>query len=127
MILDTNAASKLLDEHPPEALLRKLSPSPLHQLPVIVIGEIRYGLQLSRKRAEIETKLHLLIEISHVLAIDEATSEFYAEIRADLHRRGSPIPTNDLWIAALAKQHNLPVVTKDEHFRRVQGLQVVSW
>ena len=48
-------------------------------------------------------------------------------MRVELRRRGTPIPENDVWIAALARQHDLPVVTRDEHFDQVSGLDRRAW
>ena len=56
---------------------------------------------------------------------DERTARHYADISATLRARGSPIPTNDLWIAALARQHRLSLLSLDSHFRGVPGLQVI--
>ena len=62
----------------------------------------------------------------HVLTIDEETADFYATIVLALKRAGTPIPTNDIWIAALAQRHGLPVYTKDAHFEVVPGLVLVT-
>ncbi len=61
-----------------------------------------------------------------MLAIDEDTAEFYASAFQALRRAGTPIPTNDLWIAALAQRHGLPVYTRDTHFQAVPGLVLVT-
>jgi predicted nucleic acid-binding protein len=55
------------------------------------------------------------------------TTIWYADIRAELKRAGKPIPTNDLWIAALCRQHNLPLLSRDRHFDQVPGLCRISW
>ena len=57
-----------------------------------------------------------------VYTIDENTAEFYAEILTDLRKKGTPIPTNDIWIASVAFQHGLKLFSKDEHFRNISGL-----
>ena len=62
----------------------------------------------------------------HVLTIDEETADFYATIVLALKRAGTPIPTNDIWIAALAQRYGLPVYTKDAHFEAVPGLVLVT-
>lgn len=59
-----------------------------------------------------------------VLPVDLDTTEFYARIRRDLRRQGTPIPANDLWIAAICLQHNIPIVTADQHFELVPGLVI---
>lgn len=55
------------------------------------------------------------------------TAERYSEIRHELKAAGTPIPTNDLWIAALARHHRIPLVTRDGHFRAVRGLRILAW
>ena len=61
------------------------------------------------------------------LAINERTAFHYAEIRFELKQKGTPIPANDLWIAALARQHDLPILSRDQHFDRVAGLRRIGW
>ena len=56
-----------------------------------------------------------------------ATAEHYGRIRAQLAQAGTPIPENDIWIAALALEHQLPLSARDVHFDRVTGLQVLKW
>jgi tRNA(fMet)-specific endonuclease VapC len=55
------------------------------------------------------------------------TAEHYGHIKADLERTGSRNPENDLWIAALAREHQLPLVTRDQHFSLVKGLKALLW
>ena len=59
--------------------------------------------------------------------VEVGTVRPYAEIRDRLKRAGTPIPSNDLWIAALAVQHRLPVVSRDTHFDQVRTLTRISW
>jgi predicted nucleic acid-binding protein len=96
-------------------------------LPVIVIGEYRYGIRQSRDRARYERWLAEAIPSCRVLVVDARTAEQYAEVRDELKRSGHPIPGNDLWIAALARQHALPLVSRDRHFDFVRGLKRVGW
>lgn len=125
VILDTNAVSALFVGDP--ALGRVLSGEPRHQLPVIVIGEYRYGLLGSRQRGHLLRLLETLIRESIVLPVDETTAETYSQVRDELRRKGKPIPENDLWIAALARQHRQPVVSRDDHFDYVSDLRRVAW
>ena len=62
-----------------------------------------------------------------VLDIDEKTTRHYAAIGLELKRIGEPIPVNDLWIAALCRQHALPLVSRDRHFDLVAGIQRIDW
>lgn len=125
MILDTNAVSALFAGDPD--LERLLARQERHALPVIVIGEYRFGLLRSSQRRLLEPLLQILIRESEVLPIDESTAEVYAQVREVLRQRGTPIPENDLWIAALAMQHGEPVVSRDGHFDEVAGLTRFDW
>ncbi|HKH49525.1 MAG TPA: type II toxin-antitoxin system VapC family toxin [Thermoanaerobaculia bacterium] len=125
MILDTNAVSALFVGDP--ALGQVLAAEPRHHLPVIVIGEYRYGLLGSRHHGHLQGLLETLIRESIILPVDETTAETYAQLRGELRRKGKPIPENDLWIAALAMQHRQPVVSRDGHFDEVSSLRRVAW
>jgi len=59
------------------------------------------------------------------LQVDSETSEFYAKIYSELRIAGTPIPTNDMWIAALALQHGIKLLTNDRHFTKVAGLFLI--
>jgi len=125
LILDTNAISALFAGD--ESLAEVLSGQDRLHLPVIVIGEYRYGLLRSRHRKSLGQLLDSLISESIVLAVDADTAIAYAEIREELRRKGTPIPENDVWIAALARQHELPVVSRDSHFDLVPRLARRGW
>jgi tRNA(fMet)-specific endonuclease VapC len=73
-------------------------------------------------RTELKAKLGRLERLAQVLVVDAATA-----IRRELKEAGFPIPENDLWIAALTRQHALPLLSDDAHFDRVAGIQRVSW
>jgi tRNA(fMet)-specific endonuclease VapC len=62
-----------------------------------------------------------------VLLPDESTPELYGRISAQLAQAGTPIPQNDIWIAAIALQSDLPLATRDAHFSQVTGLQLLRW
>ncbi len=96
-------------------------------IPVIVLGKYRYGIGQSRNRTRYERWLAEAIGNCRVLTVDEATAQRYAEIRSELKREGRPIPANDLWIAALARQHGLALPSRDRHFDFVAGLKRVAW
>ncbi|MBK5296974.1 MAG: PIN domain-containing protein [Vicinamibacteria bacterium] len=96
-------------------------------IPVIVLGEFRYGLAGSRHRAAYEAWLDDHLSDFDVLAASSATAVVYADVRLALKKKGRPIPSNDVWISALALEHRLPVLTRDVHFDAVPGLRRVEW
>jgi len=125
MILDTNALSDLLEGSAPlQAAMAGLGPL---RLSPVVLGEHRYGLLRSSKRKERETTLRQLEATFETLSITALTSRIYARIRSELRAKGKPIPANDLWIAAQAVEHGLPLVSRDAHFLNVKGLKLLSW
>ncbi len=125
MILDTNGLSAVADgDLTIEPVLREASDI---AVPVIVLGEFRYGIRQSRGRARYEQWLAESIPSWRVLRVDEETAERYAEIRDELKRAGRPIPANDLWIAALARQHAQPLLSRDQHFDFVARLKRIGW
>lgn len=125
MILDTNAVSATADNRP--AAVRLFSQAASIELPSIVLGEYRFGIAHSRRHSEYEKWLAELIAATRVLPVDERTSAHYAAIRSELKKAGQPIPGNDLWIAALARQHRLPLMSLDRHFDAVRGLTRIGW
>lgn len=125
MILDTNAISALLADD--EALHARIAAEPKLYLPVIAIGEFRFGLLGSRLRELLSEKFAGLIGSSKVLDVTEATTSHYAELRQALKFAGTPIPANDLWIAASARQHALPILSRDAHFDNVPGIERLAW
>lgn len=126
MILDTNAVSALAkDERGILAVLTTAAP-PL-VLPVIVIGEYRYGIAQSNRGPSLTKWLESFIADCTVLDVVSDTTHYYAAISLELRRIGKPIPDNDLWIAALCRQHGLPLLSRDGHFDVVRGLKRISW
>ena len=125
MILDTNALSAFVDGEPDVGAILGLQ----HRaaIPVIVLGEFRYGIQSSRHRKTYEEWLENHLRHFDLLAITAETTVPYASLRAALKRSGRPIPANDAWIAALAMQHRLPILSRDEHFDTLSGVQRISW
>lgn len=125
MILDTNALSAAAEGNP--KILSILTAAHQLVLPVIVIGEYRHGIAESRRSAHYRQWLEEMIADCDVLDVTEPTTHHYGAIATELRRAGKPIPTNDIWIAALCRQHNLPILTADRHFDFVQGINCIPW
>ena len=125
MILDTNALSAFVDGDVAVGdILRRQARA---AIPVIVLGEFRYGIAESRHRAAYEAWLDSQLAYFDVLAVTDDTSVAYGALRVVLKRSGRPIPANDAWIAALALQHGLPVLSRDRHFDAVPNLTRTAW
>lgn len=96
-------------------------------LPVIALGELELGVELSSNPALQRAAIDAFLSAVGVLPLTTGATRHYARLRAALSRAGTPIPENDLWIAALALEHNWPLATRDAHFARVPGLIVQDW
>jgi tRNA(fMet)-specific endonuclease VapC len=125
LIVDTNALSAFADGVVSVRAALRDSEGPC--LPVIVLGEYRFGLLDSRERTRRERWLEELLRYWTVLPVTAATAEHYAQIRRSLKKDAAPIPSNDTWIAALALEHGLPLLTNDAHFNYVRGVNVVTF
>jgi len=125
LILDTNAFSAFVDGDPGVGAILRLQRRAA--IPVIVLGEFRYGVMASRHRKSYEAWLDTHLRGFDLLAITAETSVPYASLRASLKRSGRPIPVNDAWIAALAMQHQLPILSRDVHFDALSDVRRISW
>ena len=125
MILDTNALSawaegRLAVEAPIRAARRLVVPS-------IVLGEYLFGIRQSRYLSRYEGWLRRNLPLVGIARVTEETAAIYADIRLELKRAGTPIPSNDVWIAAVARQNSLPVLSNDAHFDAVAGLRRIDF
>lgn len=101
--------------------------SPEIFLPITVVGELYYGAEKSEQREKNTTSITYLTTQLPVLLIDTETSKWYGVIKAQLHKKGKPIPENDIWIAAIAMRYELVLVTRDSHFDEVEGIHIERW
>ena len=125
MILDTNALSAWAEglaaaEAPIRSAQRLVVPS-------IVLGEYYFGIRQSRHRRRYEEWLRRHLPLAEVATVTSATADLYAEIRLELKRTGTPIPSNDAWIAAISRQHRLPVLSNDAHFDAVDRIRRIAF
>ena len=125
MIIDTNALSAMAEAEPRVA--SEVGKARLIAIPVIVLGEYLFGVAQSRRRIEYEQWINRNLRNLRVLDITAETASQYADLRLELKRSGTPIPANDIWIAALCRQHCLPLLSQDRHFDRVVGVSRVGW
>ncbi|MEL6252718.1 MAG: type II toxin-antitoxin system VapC family toxin [Bacteroidota bacterium] len=124
-VIDTNAYSafKRGDEEAVEVIIKAESII----FSSIVLGELLAGFSLGSRYKKNLEELREFLDESKVLflSVNAQTSEAYANIYKMLRENGTPIPTNDMWIAAMAMQLDLPVFTYDAHFENVNGLEIV--
>jgi predicted nucleic acid-binding protein len=126
ILIDTNyyVAFKR-SELPVVGLLRQVD---LIGMCTIVLGELLAGFRCGGREAENRRQLDQFLDSPRVeiLNIDEETAEFYAGIFQVLKKKGRPIPSNDLWIAATTLRHGFALATLDDHFRHIDGLLLAS-
>ena len=125
MILDTSALSAWAEGRPVvEASLRAAGRL---VVPSIVLGEYYFGIRQSRHRIRYEDWLRRYLPLAEIATVTYATADAYAAIRLELKRSGNPLPSNDVWIAALARQHVLPVLSNDAHFDMVADIERIAF
>ena len=122
LLLDTSRLSDALSEV--DDVLEQLESAEALHVPAIALGEIRSGFLRGRRQADNEKRLSWFLSQNGVftLSVDGPVSHRYAVLHQVLRKRGRPIPTNDLWIAAIAVEHGLVLYTRDAHFESVPGL-----
>ena len=125
LVLDTNALSDFAELEP--SIMALLADVQRLAVPVVVIGEYRFGIAQTRDATDYNNWLNRLVIESSVLDVTDQTTHHYAAIRLQLKRIGRPIPMNDVWIAALCRQHELPLLSRDRHFDAVAGIQRLDW
>lgn len=96
-------------------------------VPAIAIGELYFGARKSGRARENLARIDEFAVSNVVLGCDTETARRYGEIKDMLRIKGRPIPENDIWIAAIAFQHGLTLVTRDTHFGEVEGLKTAAW
>jgi len=124
-LLDTNIIVALFAND--QNVRHQIAAAPEVFVPVIAIGELCYGAQHS---AHVEKNLNRIRDFATnatVLVCGQATAEEYGQIKAELKTKGRPLPENDLWIAAIARQYSLTVITRDQHFTEIDALETEQW
>ena len=96
-------------------------------VPSIVLGELYAGARKSGRVNENLARIDAMIRPDIVLSCDAATAWSYGVIKQALRLKGQPIPENDLWIASIALQHGLTLITRDAHFGAVDGISLEAW
>lgn len=121
-LVDTNVVIALFAGDP--AIIEGLKRQEAVFLCVPVLGELRYGAQASARVESNLTRLDEFAKALIVLPCDTGTAEAYAEVKFDLRKKGRPIPENDVWIASIARQYDLTLLTRDVHFQEIENLNV---
>ena len=125
LLIDTNIYTYAFNGN--TEIIRILQRAQKISICAITIGELLSGFKAGSKQNINRAELEEFLDSPRVqlIGIDEDTAEFYSEIQTALKKKGKPIPTNDIWIAATALQYGLKLYTNDQHFKYVPGLVLI--
>ncbi len=125
VLLDTNIVIALSVND--SSVLERLEEDVTVILSSIVLGELFFGAYRSSRVSENLARITEFAANNTLLVCDSDTARHYGQIKSNLRRAGRPIPENDIWIAATARQHDLTLVSRDAHFDHVEGLETTVW
>ncbi|MFN8374186.1 MAG: type II toxin-antitoxin system VapC family toxin [Anaerolineae bacterium] len=128
-LLDTNIVVAYLNSEPiiAQKISQLQSQNGTLSVSSTILGELYFGAYKSGRVSENVARVQHFANSFHWFACDQQTSELYGLIKTVLSSKGKPIPENDIWIAATARQHGLILVTRDEHFQQVDQLASEKW
>ena len=127
---DTDMLSFMIRPRPHSGLLRKLASIPLEYqtTTAINVGELVYGVSSKPSPQCAQRVLDVIESIARILPFDEEAAWAYADIKADLFRRGIPLDDPDMRIAAIALSHRVTLITGNtRYFDRIDGLEIENW
>lgn len=124
-LLDTNIVIALFANDP--TLTGKIAETEDVFVSAVVIGELFYGAKKSGRPERNSERIESFISDNVILNCDTDTARLYGKVKDSLRKKGLPIPENDIWIAATAFQHDLILISRDEHFEKVEDLKLEKW
>lgn len=124
-LLDTSVVIAHFRNDP--TLSVRLRGTPALYIPLVVLGELHYGAQRAQRREAQLAMIRDFLQTVTLLLPDQSTAERYGEVKAELASIGRPIPENDIRIAAMAWQFDLPLATRDAHFAALPRLTTLAW
>ncbi|MHC9539763.1 MAG: type II toxin-antitoxin system VapC family toxin [Vulcanimicrobiota bacterium] len=124
LMLDTNIVISLFAGD--ERVEKLIGEAEFIVIPAIVLGELYYGAFNSRLKDQNLTRINEFVSACPVVGTNAATALEYGRIKNSLKQSGTPIPENDIWIAALASQYGFRILTRDEHFLKIDGIDLCA-
>jgi len=124
-LLDTNIVIEIFSGN--RDIANKVGQREAFFISATVLGELYVGINRVTNRTKHLKKLLDFLTICDVALVDTRTAEIFGEVSAQLYKKGKPIPSNDIWIAATALQYDLVLATKDKHFDEVDKLKIEKW
>ena len=111
----------------------KINPEKLQEnqnkifLSTTILGELYFGAANSGNPTKNQIAIEQFVSLCELLPITENTAKTYATVKHQLKKQGTPIPENDIWIAATAIEHSLTLITHDQHFQKVNSIILEDW
>jgi tRNA(fMet)-specific endonuclease VapC len=124
-LLDTNIIIALFANE--ASIINNLAQADEVFIPSIALGELHYGARKSGRSQKNLERIEEFAANNTIIECNANTARQYGDVKNKLRIKGRPLPENDVWIAALALQHDLTLVTRDAHFQEVENLQTISW
>jgi tRNA(fMet)-specific endonuclease VapC len=121
-LLDTSVVVNMLGGD--DSITKQLDQTDSIYVPSIVMGELYFGAYKSGRVASNLKQIEAFIAENSILDCDIVTAHEYGLIKDQLKKKGYPIPDNDIWIATVARQYDLVLITRDNHFNRIDGLKL---
>lgn len=125
LLLDTNVAIDFINK--PSIALARMAPGTAMYVSSVILGELFFGARNSSRLQVNLANVEHFAAAMNMLMVDTGTARLYGEIRKSLETKGRRILENDIWIAATAILHSLPLATRDSHFDYVDGLKILPW
>jgi len=125
ILLDTNIVIELFRGN--NAIITHLGNRQQVNIPYVVLGELLLGAYRSSNTKRHSSQINNFLMRCNIIGADTDTADVYAILKASLLKKGKPIPENDIWIAALAIQHDFMLITRDSHFKEIDGLSIEKW
>ena len=125
VLLDTNIIIALFSGD--KGVIERLPSASAVFVPSIVLGELYYGARKSANFKSNSAKIDEFRTNSVILPADEETARHYGRLKDFLRSKGRPVPENDIWIASLAEQYRLMLISRDRHFHEISGLKLEAW
>lgn len=125
IVLDTTVVVGVLRRIP--GVIERLRDAEELIVPLVVLGELEYGVNLATPPERQREAVRVFMEGATLLLPTARTAVEYGRVKAALKAAGTPLPENDVWIAAVAREQELPLATRDAHFGQVPNLTVLNW
>lgn len=125
VVLDTSVVVAVLRRVP--GLMERVRTAEELLVPLVALGELEYGVNLATPPERQREAVRVFMESATLLLPTARTAAEYGRVKAALKAAGTPLPENDVWIAAVALEHGLPLAARDAHFAHVANLTLLDW